>query len=180
MPQFKNIDQLFEHQLEGLKWTVAHAYKGSPFYKKQFEAVGMTPGDITSLDDLSRLPFTTGNDLKEGYPLPLLSVPEKDVVRIHASSGTTGKRKVLSYTQNDLDVWFDMFARCYEMAGLTKEDRVQIAVGYGVWTAGMGVTLTCNASSLLTCSQRFFAVRPPWRCSWPKKSIAGALKTRSI
>ncbi|MBC2703459.1 phenylacetate--CoA ligase [Desulfobacula sp.] len=144
MPQFKNIDHLFEHQLEGLKWTVAHAYKGSPFYRKHLEAAGVTPSDIKSLDDLSRLPFTTGNDLKEGYPLPLLSVPEKDVVRIHASSGTTGKRKVLSYTQNDLDVWFDMFARCYEMAGLTKEDRVQIAVGYGVWTAGMGFQLGCE------------------------------------
>ena len=144
MPQFENIDQLFDHQLKGLKWTIAHAYNGSPFYKKQFEAAGVTPSDITSLDDLIRLPFTTGNDLKEGYPLPLLSVPEKDVVRIHASSGTTGKRKVLSYTQNDLDVWFDMFARCYEMAGLTNEDRVQIAVGYGVWTAGMGFQLGCE------------------------------------
>jgi len=144
MPQFKDIDQLFEHQLEGLKWTIDHTYNGSAFYKKQFEKAGITPGDIASLDDLDRLPFTTGNDLKEGYPLPLLSVPEKDVVRIHASSGTTGKRKVLSYTQNDLIVWFDMFARCYEMAGLTKEDRVQIAVGYGVWTAGMGFQLGCE------------------------------------
>lgn len=144
MPQFKDRDQLFDHQLEGLKWTIDHAYNGSPFYRKQFEKAGFTPGDIRSLDDLSCLPFTTGKDLKEGYPLPLLSVPENDVVRIHASSGTTGKRKVLSYTQNDLDIWFDMFARCYEMAGLTKEDRVQIAVGYGVWTAGMGFQLGCE------------------------------------
>ncbi len=144
MPQFKDVDQLFDHQLEGLKWTIEHAYNGSSFYRKQFEKAGVMPSDIKSLDDLSRLPFTTGNDLKEGYPLPLLSVPEKDVVRIHASSGTTGKRKVLSYTQNDLNVWFDMFARCYEMAGLTKEDRVQIAVGYGVWTAGMGFQLGCE------------------------------------
>lgn len=144
MPQFKDLEQLYNHQLDGLKWTIDHVYKGSPFYKTQFERAGVTPGDITSLDDLSLLPFTTGNDLKEGYPLPLLSVPEKDVVRIHASSGTTGKRKVLSYTQNDLDVWFDMFARCYEMAGLTREDRVQIAVGYGVWTAGMGFQLGCE------------------------------------
>jgi len=144
MPQFKDLDHLFEHQLEGLKWTIAHTYNGSPFYKKHFEEAGVTPEDINSLDDLDRLPFTTGNDLKEGYPLPLLSVPQKDVVRIHASSGTTGKRKVLSYTQNDLIVWFDMFARCYEMAGLTKEDRVQIAVGYGVWTAGMGFQLGCE------------------------------------
>ncbi len=144
MPDFANTGQLFDHQLKGLKWTVGHAYNGSQFYKSQFENSEMTPDDITSLDDIRRLPFTTGNDLKEGYPLPLLSVPEEDVVRIHASSGTTGKRKVLSYTQNDLDVWFDMFARCYEMAGLTAKDRVQIAVGYGVWTAGMGFQMGCE------------------------------------
>ncbi|MDA3791569.1 MAG: phenylacetate--CoA ligase [Desulfobacula sp.] len=144
MPLFKDPGQLFDHQLKGLKWTIAHTYKGSPFYRKQFQAAGVTPLDIKSLDDLSLLPFTTGNDLKEGYPLPLLSVPEKVVVRIHASSGTTGKRKILAYTANDLDVWFDMFARCYEMAGLTQEDRVQIAVGYGVWTAGMGFQLGCE------------------------------------
>ncbi len=144
MSTFKDIDQLYEHQLEGLKWTIAHAYNGSSFYKKQFDKADVNPNDINSLYDLKLLPFTTGNDLKDGYPLPLLSVPEEDVVRIHASSGTTGKRKVLCYTQNDLDVWFDMFARCYEMAGLTKEDRVQIAVGYGVWTAGMGFQLGCE------------------------------------
>lgn len=144
MPQITDIGQLLDHQLKGLKWTVAHAYNGSSFYKKQFEASGVIPQDITSLADLTRLPFTTGEHLKEGYPFPLLCVPEKEVVRIHASSGTTGKRKVLTYTQKDLDVWFDMFARCYEMAGLTREDRVQIAVGYGVWTAGMGFQMGCE------------------------------------
>ena len=144
MPDFKDTGQLFNHQLEGLKWTVNHAYNGSSFYKNQFENAGVSPSDIRTLDDISRLPFTTGSDLKDGYPLPLLSVPEEDVVRIHASSGTTGKRKILSYTRNDLDVWFDMFARCYEMAGVTTKDRVQIAVGYGIWTAGMGFQLGCE------------------------------------
>ncbi|WP_300463936.1 phenylacetate--CoA ligase [Desulfobacula sp.] len=144
MPQFNDPGQIFDHQLDGLKWTVAHTYNGSAFYKKQFESAGVTPDDIKSLDDLSKLPFTTGRDLKDGYPLPLLSVPEEQVVRIHASSGTTGKRKVLAYTQKDLDDWFDMFARCYELAGLTQLDRVQIAVGYGVWTAGMGFQMGCE------------------------------------
>ena len=144
MPPFKTVEDLLEHQLKGLKWTVNHAYSGSEFYKERFDKAGVEPEDIKTLDDISKLPFTTGNDLKEGYPFPLLSVPEKDVVRIHASSGTTGKRKVLTYTQKDLDSWFDMFARCYEMAGLTQEDRVQIAVGYGVWTAGMGFQLGCE------------------------------------
>lgn len=144
MPGFTDTGQLFDHQLKGLKWTVNHAFNGSLFYKDKLENAGVLPSDITCLDDILKLPFTSGNDLKEGYPFPLLSVPQKDVVRIHASSGTTGKRKVLSYTQNDLDTWFDMFARCYEMAGLTPDDRVQIAVGYGVWTAGMGFQLGCE------------------------------------
>ncbi|MBT3178449.1 MAG: phenylacetate--CoA ligase [Desulfobacula sp.] len=144
MPRFENREQLFDNQLEGLKWTVSHVFNGSAFYRKNFVASGVMPEDIKCLDDISKLPFTMGKDLKDGYPLPLLSVPQKDVVRVHASSGTTGKRKILSYTQTDLDIWFDMFARCYEMAGLTKEDRVQIAVGYGVWTAGMGFQLGCE------------------------------------
>ncbi|MFH1156409.1 MAG: phenylacetate--CoA ligase [Pseudomonadota bacterium] len=143
-PRFKGRQEIAEHQLKGLKWTVAHAYTGSPFYRKQFDHAGIKPGDIQSLEDIACLPFTTGSDLKDGYPLPLLSVPEDKVVRVHASSGTTGKRKVLSYTQKDLDTWFDMFARCYEMAGVTSRDRVQIAVGYGIWTAGMGFQLGCE------------------------------------
>ena len=144
MPKFADPGALFDHQLAGLKWTIDHAFYGSSFYRRHFEEAGVFPRDITCLTDLCRLPFTTGKDLKEGYPFPLLSVPERDVVRIHASSGTTGKRKVLTYTQKDLDDWFDMFARCYEMAGITPKDRVQIAVGYGVWTAGMGFQLGCE------------------------------------
>ncbi len=91
-----------------------------------------------------KLPFTQADDLRDGYPFPLLSVPMSDVVRIHASSGTTGKKKVLCYTQKDIDDWAHFFARCYEMAGLTPEDRVQIAVGYGIWTAGAGFQLGCE------------------------------------
>jgi len=91
------------------------------------------PDNIRSLDDFTRRPFTTAKDQQDGYPLPLRSVPFKDIVRIHASSGTTGKRKVLLYTQKDIDDWDDFFARCYEMAALTKEDRAQLPVGYGVW-----------------------------------------------
>lgn len=144
MPQFENTAALLDHQLAGLKWTVAHVWNGSSFYRRQFQEAGVIPEDIQSLDDISRLPFTTGDDLKKEYPYPLLSVPEEEVVRIHASSGTTGKRKVLTYTRKDLEDWFDMFARCYEMAGLTAKDRVQIAVGYGVWTAGMGFQLGCE------------------------------------
>ena len=137
-------EQIADIQLEGLKWTAQHVYANSPFYKARWRETGVEPGDVRTLDDLRRLPFTTAEDLKDGYPLPLLSVPEADVVRIHGSSGTTGKRKILAYTQNDIDVWKDMFARCYELAGLTVEDRVQICVGYGLWTAGAGFQLGCE------------------------------------
>ncbi|MFW6114800.1 MAG: phenylacetate--CoA ligase [Thermodesulfobacteriota bacterium] len=144
MPDVTTEEELRDLQLKGLKWTVNHVYAGSDFYKNGFDQAGVKPEDIRSLDDIKRLPFTTAKDLQEGYPFPLRSVPFKDIVRIHASSGTTGKRKVLCYTQKDIDDWGDFFARCYEMAGLTEEDRIQIAVGYGVWTAGVGFQLGCE------------------------------------
>ena len=137
-------EQIADKQLAGLKWTARHAYDGSPFYRSRMKAQDVAPDDIKTLDDIRKLPFTSADDLKEGYPMPLLSVPEADVVRIHGSSGTTGKRKILAYTQNDIDTWKDMFARCYELAGLTVEDRVQICVGYGLWTAGAGFQLGCE------------------------------------
>ncbi|OPX36951.1 MAG: phenylacetate--CoA ligase, partial [Desulfobacteraceae bacterium 4484_190.3] len=145
MPSFESPEELESLQLQGLQWTVNHAYKGSGFYKKRLDQAGVHPEDIKSLDDLGKLPFTTAQDLQEGYPFPLLSVPFEEVVRIHASSGTTGKRKVLCYTQKDIEDWTHFFARCYEMAGLTAEDRVQIAVGYGVWTAGVSFQAGCEA-----------------------------------
>jgi phenylacetate-CoA ligase len=144
MPAAKTEEELKALQLEGLRWTVKHAYQGSPYYRKKLEKAGVRPDEIRTLADLKKLPFTTSKDLQEGYPFPLLSVPFEKVVRIHASSGTTGKRKVLSYTQKDIDDWAHFFARCYEMAELSLEDRVQIAVGYGVWTAGVGFQLGCE------------------------------------
>ncbi len=144
MPSFKNIDELRQHQLKGLQWTVSHAYRGSSLYREKLDAAGVRSEDIQTLDDIRKLPFTTADDLRKGYPFPLLSVPQSRVVRIHASSGTTGKRKILSYTQKDIDDWIHFFARCYEMAGITAEDRVQIAVGYGIWTAGVGFQLGCE------------------------------------
>jgi len=109
--------ELKELQLEGLRWTVKHAYEGSEFYRKKMQEAGVKPDDIKSLDDISKLPFTTAQDLRDGYPFPLRAVPFEKIVRIHASSGTTGKRKVLCYTQKDIDDWADMMARCYEVAG---------------------------------------------------------------
>lgn len=137
-------DQLESIQLEGLKWTVKHAYKGSAAYRDKLVQAGIEPEDIRDLSHIETLPFTTVEDLRAGYPLPLLSVDQEQVVRIHASSGTTGKRKILAYTQKDIDTWKTMMARCFELAGLTRQDRVQIAVGYGLWTAGVGFQLGCE------------------------------------
>jgi phenylacetate-CoA ligase len=144
MPSYTSYDELRELQKKGLQWTVNHAYNGSAAYRDKLNQAGVKPEDIKSLDDLTRLPFTTSKDLAEGYPYPLLSVPMSRVVRIHASSGTTGKRKVLCYTKKDIEDWKHFFARCYETADLTADDRVQICVGYGVWTAGAGFQLGCE------------------------------------
>jgi len=141
MPKIRTERELKRIQTQGLQWTVNHVYKNSEFYRRKLDEAGVKPKQIRSLKDISKLPFTTAKDLQEGYPFPLRSIPFEKIVRIHASSGTTGKRKVLCYTQKDIRDWADMFARCYEMAGLTPKDRVQIAVGYGVWTAGVGFQL---------------------------------------
>jgi phenylacetate-CoA ligase len=144
MPDFKSTEALYDHQLKGLQWTVAHAFQGSAEYRTKLKEAGIGPEDIRSMDDLRRLPFTTADDLRKGYPFPLRSVPFDKIVRIHSSSGTTGKRKNLCYTQKDVEDWAHFFARAYEMARLTPRDRVQIAVGYGVWTAGIGFQLACE------------------------------------
>lgn len=131
-------------QLAGLQWTVRHAFENSTFYRDRLGAAGVGPGDIRSLDDLQRLPFTDASDLCDGYPFPLRAVPFEELVRIHSSSGTTGRRKILCYTRKDIDDWADMFGRCYELAGMTTADRVQICVGYGLWTAGAGFQTGCE------------------------------------
>ncbi len=149
IPQY-DPEQLREIQENGLRWTVLHAYARSPQYRAKLRQAGVEPCAVQGLQDLRSLPFTTAEDLREGYPLPLLSVPEPEVVRVHASSGTTGKRKILAYTRKDVDMFALQMARCFEMAGLTPRDRVQIAVGYGLWTAGAGFQLGCERFGALT------------------------------
>lgn len=144
MPVLASSEELAALQLQGLQWTVAHAYHNSPFYRERLDRAGVHPDQVRSLDDLRRLPCLSAQDLQDDYPFPLRSVPFEHICRIHASSGTTGKRKVLAYTRKDLDDWATMFARCYEMAGLSLLDRVQIAVGYGLWTAGVGFQAGCE------------------------------------
>jgi len=132
-------DGLRRLQLERLQNTVKKAYENVPFYKQKLQEKGVEPGDIKSLDDLKLLPFTVKQDLRDNYPFNLFAVPMDDVVRIHASSGTTGKPTVVGYTQNDVDGWAELIARCVAMAGGTKGDVVQVAYGYGLFTGGIGL-----------------------------------------
>lgn len=142
-------EQIREKQLEGLRYTLRQA-RNSPQYRARLDKCGLRVEDVKSLDDLRLLPTVDVEDLREGYPLPLLCVPQKDVVRIHASSGTTGKRKILAYSRRDIETFSMQMARCYELAGLTPEDRMQVAVGYGLWTAGAGFQLGSERFGMLT------------------------------
>ncbi|BAT71316.1 phenylacetate-CoA ligase [Thermosulfidibacter takaii ABI70S6] len=126
-------------QLKRLQQTVERVYATVPFYRKKFQEAGVTPDDIKSLEDLKRLPFTTKDDLRENYPFGMFAVPLKQVVRIHASSGTTGKPTVVGYTKRDIETWSELMARSLFAAGVTKEDIIQNAYGYGLFTGGLGV-----------------------------------------
>ena len=124
--------------MSGIAWTVLRAYQGSDFFRQKLDGAGVDPQAIHTVDDLPRLPLTTKHELRDAYPLGWTCVPTSEVVRIHASSGTTGRRTVAAYTAQDVSDWADMFARCYEYAGVTHNDRVQVTPGYGLWTAGIG------------------------------------------
>ena len=132
------VEELKKFQLEKLKETVAWSSEKIPFYQKKFSESGITADDIKGLEDLSKLPFTEKNDLRDNYPFGLCAVPLEDVVRVHASSGTTGKPITGPYTTEDLDQWTECMARNLWAAGIRKEDIVQNAYGYGLFTGGLG------------------------------------------
>ena len=132
-------EQLTAWQNEGLVKTVRRVWDNVPYYRKKMEEKGLTPGDIRSIDDLHKLPFLTKDDLREAYPYGLLAEPLANCVRIHSTSGTTGRRVVAFYTQHDLDLWADCCARAIVAAGGTKEDVVQVCYGYGLFTGGSGL-----------------------------------------
>ena len=125
-------------QLQRLQTTIDRVYATVPFYKKSFDAAGITPKDIQTLDDLERLPFTTKQDLRDNYPYGMFAVPMEQVVRIHASSGTTGKPTVVGYTRRDVDTWADLMARSLSAAGAGSGDIIHNAFGYGLFTGGLG------------------------------------------
>ncbi|WP_342760001.1 phenylacetate--CoA ligase [Kineothrix sedimenti] len=118
--------------------TVDRVYHSVPFYRKKMQNIGIEPGDIRDITDLEKLPFTTKADLRENYPFGLFAVPQSEIVRIHASSGTTGKATVVGYTRRDLDIWSECVARAFTMAGVSKDDIIQVAYGYGLFTGGLG------------------------------------------
>ncbi|WP_135611429.1 phenylacetate--CoA ligase family protein [Methanococcoides sp. AM1] len=139
-PKFETMkhDELRELQLNRLKKTAAAVYDNVSFYREKFDALGITPDDIKSVDDIKKLPMTRKTDLRDNYPFGLFAVPKKDIVRIHASSGTSGKPTVVGYTANDINIWADMMARNFTMVGLDATDTFQNAVNYGLFTGGLG------------------------------------------
>ena len=131
-------DELQALQLERLKWSLHHAYENVPHYRAAFDAAGVHPEDLKSLSDLARFPFTDKKTLRDNYPFGLFAVPREQVVRIHASSGTTGKATVVGYTQRDIDTWAGVVARSIRAAGGRAGDMVHISYGYGLFTGGLG------------------------------------------
>ena len=133
-----SLDQLRALQLQRLQWSVRHAYENVPHYRRRFEQHGVYPDQLRSLEDLAKFPFTAKSDLRDNYPFGMFAVPREKVVRIHASSGTTGKPTVVGYTQRDVDTWSDLVARSIRASGGRAGDIVHVAYGYGLFTGGLG------------------------------------------
>src|SRR5581483_2712300 len=131
-------DELHALQLQRLRWTLAHAYERVAHYRKAFDEAGCRPDDLKDLPDLARFPFTTKADLRANYPFGMFAVPMDEIVRIHASSGTTGKPTVVGYTQPDIDTWSALMARSIRAAGGRSTDKIHVAYGYGLFTGGLG------------------------------------------
>ncbi|MBY6068715.1 phenylacetate--CoA ligase [Leisingera aquaemixtae] len=136
--EIASIDEIRSLQLERLKWSVRHAYDNVPMYKQRFDEAGVHPDDLQELKDLAKFPFTYKNDLRDNYPFGLFAVPRSEIIRLHASSGTTGKPTVVGYTANDISNWADLVARSLRASGLRKGDMVHNAYGYGLFTGGLG------------------------------------------
>ncbi|MDX5593544.1 phenylacetate--CoA ligase PaaK [Pseudovibrio sp. SPO723] len=131
-------DEIASVQLERLKWSLAHAYNNSPFYRKSFNDAGVHPEDLLQLSDLAKFPFTVKSDLRENYPFGMFSVPKEKLARVHASSGTTGRPTVVGYTRKDIDTWASVVARSIRASGGRAGDMVHVAYGYGLFTGGLG------------------------------------------
>ncbi len=133
------LNKMRELQTERLKWAIRHAYENNAFYRKKYDAAGFHPDQFKSLDDMKRVPFLTKQDMRENYPFGLFAVPMEKVVRVHASTGTTGNATVVGYTKNDVEVFAEVVARCLVAYGATNKDVIQVAYGYGLFTGGLGL-----------------------------------------
>ena len=131
-------DEISDLQLKRMRWTLDHAYKNVDFYKGKFDAIGIHPSDLKSLSDIAKFPFTEKKDLRDNYPFDLFAVPQNQISRIHASSGTTGKPTVVGYTKGDIDRWAELVARSMRASGTKPGDTVHVAYGYGLFTGGLG------------------------------------------
>ncbi|MGF7120317.1 phenylacetate--CoA ligase PaaK [Rhodococcus sp. TAF43] len=136
--EFATRDRISSLQLERLQWTLRHAYENVTHYRKAFDDAGVHPGDLKDLGDLAKFPFTAKADLRDNYPFGMFAVPQDQVSRIHASSGTTGRPTVVGYTATDLDNWADLIARSLRAGGVKPSDKVHVAYGYGLFTGGLG------------------------------------------
>ena len=143
-------EQLQALQLERLKWSLQHAYDNVAHYRRKFDAAGVNPAEVGSLDDLAKFPFTTKADLRETYPFGMFAVPMDRIVRLHASSGTTGKPTVVGYTARDIDTWTHCMARSIRAAGARPGDKVHVAYGYGLFTGGLGAHYGAERLGLVT------------------------------
>jgi phenylacetate-CoA ligase len=132
-------DEMLNLQSIRLKKMVDRVYHNVDFYRKKMQQMGIEPGDINGIEDINKLPFTTKNDLRDNYPFGLFAIPESEVVRIHASSGTTGKATVVGYSRKDIEIWQECVARVLAMAGIEKHDKIQVSYGYGLFTGGLGL-----------------------------------------
>lgn len=131
-------DQIEELQSKRLVKQINRIYHNVEYYRKKMQEAGLEPSDIRGIEDLDKLPFTTYEDIAKAYPFGLSAVPLSEAVRVHASSGTTGKPKIAIYTRKDIDIWSECVARCFSMAGITKNDIIQVGYGYGLFTGGLG------------------------------------------
>lgn len=163
-----STDEKMTLQSARLVKLVDRVYHNVEFYRKRMQSVGIEPGDITGIEDITKLPYTTKMDLRDNYPFGLFAVPREQIVRVHASSGTTGKATVVGYTRRDIDIWAECVARCFAGTGMTSKDIIQVAYGYGLFTGGlgahygaefMGATVvpqsTGNTKKLITMMQDF-------------------------
>jgi len=137
--EIASIDEIKALQLVRLKWSIDHAYKNVAFYKKKYDEIGIHPSDLKYLEDIKLFPFTTKEDLRKNYPFNMFAHKLKDIARIHASSGTTGKPTVVAYTKNDLEMWEHLIERCLRASGMKKGDMLHNAYGYGLFTGGLGL-----------------------------------------